>query len=69
MDTAIHVERNAMKTRLAGEWDSGGMESQASAYDTMAKSSALSGLYGAAGSFLTSAKIQAGAYKPPGGDG
>lgn len=67
MDTAVRVERNAMKTRLGGEWDAGGLESTASAYESMARNSMLQGLYGAAGSFLTGAKIQQGAYTPSGG--
>ena len=66
MDTAIHVERNAMKTRLSGEWGAAGMESQASAYNKMASSSAMAGVYGAAGTFLSGAKISAGAYTPGG---
>ena len=65
MDTAINVERNAARTRLMGDWEAGGYDSAASAYDSMAKSSMLQGLYGAAGTFITGAKIQAGAYTPP----
>ena len=64
MDTAINVERNALRTRLAGEWDAGGLDSTASAYDKMASNSILAGIFGAGGTFLTGAKIQAGAYKP-----
>ena len=67
MDTAINVERNAMRTRLAGEWDAGGLDSTASAYDKMASNSMIAGFTGAAGSFLTGAKIQAGAYTPSSG--
>ena len=63
MDTAIHVERNAMKTRLAGEWDSGALESSASAYDKMASGSAMAGVYGAAGTFVSGARQMQGAYK------
>jgi len=66
MDTAIHVERNAMKTRLSGDWSAGALDASASAYDTMARSSVMQGVYGAAGTFLTGAKIQAGAYTPGG---
>jgi hypothetical protein len=65
MDTAVRIERNAMKTRLSGEWDAGGLDSAASAYDKMAFNSVIGGVYGAAGTFLTGAKIQAGAYSPP----
>jgi hypothetical protein len=65
MDTAVHVERNAMKTRLSGEWGAGALDATASAYEKMADNSALAGIYGAAGSFLTGAKIEAEAYKPP----
>jgi hypothetical protein len=65
MDTAINIERNAMRTRLAGEWDSGGLESQASAYDKMADNASKTGMYKAAGSFLSYSTAQQGAYKAP----
>lgn len=64
MDTAVRVERNAMKTRLAGDWDSGALDSSASAYDMMATGSMLQGVYGAAGSFLSGANTQQGSYVP-----
>jgi hypothetical protein len=67
MDTTIRVERNAMKTRLAGEWDAGALDSSASAYDTMASNSAMAGVYKAAGSFLSGASAMQGAYNPGGG--
>ena len=54
-----------MKTRLAGDWDAGGMDSQASAYGTMADNAWKSGMYKAAGSFLSYGTAQQGAYKPP----
>ncbi len=67
MDTATHVERNALKVRLSGGWDAEGMDSQASAYDAMASGAAISSLFKATGSFVTAAGLQQGAYKPSGG--
>ena len=68
MDTAVHVERNAMKTRLTGEWSAGSLEASASAYDKMAFNSAMGGIYGAAGTFLSGASKMQGAYTPGGVD-
>lgn len=64
MDTAINVERNAMRTRLAGEWDADGLESSASAYDKMAKASMIKGIAGAVGAGIQEAKFKATTYTP-----
>lgn len=64
MDTAINVERNAMRVRLAGEWDGDGLESQASAYDKMATASMVKGVAGAVGVGLQEAKFKATTYTP-----
>ena len=64
MDTAINVEKNAMRIRLAGEWDADGLESSASAYDKMAVGSMLKGIAGAAGAAAGEAKFRATTYTP-----
>ncbi len=64
MDTAINVERNAMRTRLAGEWDADGLESSASAYDKMAVGSMFKGIAGAASAAIGESKFKATTYTP-----
>ena len=64
MDTAINVERNAMRTRLAGEWDADGLEASASAYDKAATGAMLKGIAGAASVFLSGAKDRSSSYSP-----
>ena len=64
MDTAINVERNAMRVRLAGEWDGDGLESQASAYDKMATASMIKGVAGAVGAGVQESKFKATTYTP-----
>lgn len=62
MDTAINVERNAMRVRLAGEWDGDGLESSASAYDKMATGALVKGVAGAVSAGVKSGKFNA--YTP-----
>jgi hypothetical protein len=63
MDTAVRIERNAMKTRLSGEWDAGGLTPQRR-LTTRWRSPVIGGAYGAACTFLSGAKMQSGAYSP-----
>ncbi len=64
MDTAINVEKNAMRARLAGEWDADGLESSASAYDKMATGAMIKGIAGAVSAGVQEAKSRATAYTP-----
>lgn len=64
MDTAINVERNAMRTRLAGEWDADGLDSAASAYGQMATGAMVKGVAGAVIAGVQEGKFKTTTYTP-----
>ena len=64
MDTAIRVEKNALRAILEGQWEAESYDKEASAYGIMAQNARRAGEMKAVGSFIGGATAHQGNYSP-----